>query len=79
MNARVFTQNGDRFYRAADGETFDQIALSFFGRTAGATEALMDANPDVPQNGAATFEAGDVVKLPRLATSARRRPTRLFE
>ncbi len=56
------------------GDVVDQIALAFYGRTAKATEAVLDANPhlaDLPP----VLPAGVVVTLPDLPKTPT--PTRL--
>ncbi len=37
--------------RSIEGDTVDLLALRAYGRTAGTTEALLDANPGLAGNG----------------------------
>lgn len=61
-----------------DGDVVDQIALTYYGRTAGATEALLDANPhlaDLP----ARLPAGVRVVLPDLPPTPVKTRVRLWD
>jgi phage tail protein X len=65
--------------RTMDGDTADQIALRIYGVTAGATEALLDANPNLATLGA-VLPVGVVVMLPELAPTLAASPvTRLWD
>ncbi len=55
------------------GDVVDQIALEVYGRTAGATEAVLDANP-VLAGLSARLPAGVVLVLPELAAQTVMKP-----
>lgn len=59
------------------GDVVDQIAKQVYGRTTGATEALLNANPQIaglPPR----LPAGVVVVLPDLATAETKPTVRLW-
>lgn len=78
MQERTFIRDTKRFYRTTDGDTFDQIALGFYGRTAGVTEALATANPDIMATHRGLFASGTLVHLPDLPALTTAAPVRLF-
>jgi phage tail protein X len=62
-----------------DGDTADRLALRLYGVTAGATEALLDANPVLGRLGP-VLPAGVVVQVPELAPALVSAPvTRLWD
>jgi phage tail protein X len=62
-----------------DGDTADLIAYRVYGVTAGATEALLSANPGLAARGP-VLPIGVVVNLPELAPSIASAPiTRLWD
>jgi phage tail protein X len=60
------------------GDVVDQIALEFYGRTAGAAEAVLDANPHLAAL-PATLPAGVTVILPELAATPVAARVRLWD
>ena len=50
---------------AAQGDTVDSICWSYYGRTAGVTEAVLDANQGLADE-VQPFRAGLVIHLPDL-------------
>lgn len=57
---------------ANQGETVDAICWRIYGRTAGVTEAVLDANPGLADLGA-TLPHGTLVQLPEVAPQAEQR------
>ncbi|MNF12349.1 Phage Tail Protein X [compost metagenome] len=57
---------------ANQGETVDAICWRHYGRTAGVTEAVLDANPGLADLGA-TLPHGTLVQLPEVAPQAEQR------
>ena len=57
---------------ANQGETVDAICWRHYGRTAGVTEAVLDANPGLADLGA-TLPHGTLVQLPAVAPQAEQR------
>ena len=57
---------------ANQGETVDAICWRHYGRTAGVTEAVLDANPGLADLGA-TLPHGTLVQLPDVAPQAEQR------
>lgn len=53
-------------YLTRDGDMIDAIAWTHYGRTAGATEAILAANPDLEARGP-KLPAGIEILLPELA------------
>lgn len=60
-----------------DGDMIDQIALDAYGRTDGATEAVLAANPHLAGL-PARLPAGVVIALPVIATSPVKPTVRLW-
>ena len=56
-----------REIRAIQGDTVDRICHRVYGRTAGVTEAVYDANPGLADIGP-IIPVGTLVKLPEVAT-----------
>lgn len=57
---------------AQQGETVDAICWRIYGRTAGVTEAVLDANPGLADLGI-TLLHGTQVQLPEIAPQAEQR------
>ena len=53
-------------YLTKDGDMLDAICAKHYGRTAGAVEAVLEANPGLAERGP-ELAAGVVVALPELA------------
>ncbi len=51
-------------YRSIDGDMIDAVCRRFYGREAGAVEAVLEANPGLADFGP-VLPAGTVVQLPR--------------
>lgn len=58
--------------RAQQGETVDAICWRHYGRTAGVTEAVLDANPGLADLGT-ILPHGTLVQLPEVAPQAEQR------
>lgn len=54
---------------AAQGDTVDSICWDYYGRTAGVTEAVLDANPGLADLGA-IIPHGTAITLPDAAPQA---------
>jgi phage tail protein X len=61
-----------------DGDMVDHLALAAYGRTAGATEAILDANPGLEALGP-ILPAGVVVTLPELAETPESAVVKLWD
>ncbi|PZO04863.1 MAG: phage tail protein [Alphaproteobacteria bacterium] len=61
-----------------DGDVIDQIALEAYGRTHGATEAILVANPGLAAQGP-ILQAGVIVTLPELPTATTIERVRLWD
>jgi phage tail protein X len=59
----------ERVLTSIAGDTADLIALRVYGRTAGATEAILDLNPGLAALGA-TIPLGTKINLPSLLAAA---------
>ena len=57
---------------AAQGDTVDSLCWSYYGRTAGVTEAVLDANPGLADFGP-IIPHGTQVTLPDAALQAEQR------
>ena len=57
---------------AQQGETVDAICWRHYGRTAGVTEAVLDANPGLADLGT-ILPHGTLVQLPEVAPQAEQR------
>lgn len=57
---------------AQQGETVDAICWRIYGRTAGVTEAVLDANPGLADLGP-ILPHGTLVQLPEVAPQAEQR------
>lgn len=65
-------------YRTKDGDTVDWICWTHYGRSAGTTEAVLEANPGLADWGD-RLPAGVAVVLPDLPAPNRRRVVRLWD
>lgn len=63
---------------ARDGDMIDQIAQEAYGRTGGAAEALLDANPHLAAL-PARLPAGTIIELPDLPTPVASRTIKLWD
>lgn len=63
---------------ARDGDLIDQVAQEAYGRTAGATEALLAANPHLATL-PARLPAGTVIDLPDIPAPAAVRTIKLWD
>lgn len=63
--------------RAQDGDTFDLIAQRIYGRTAGMTEQIIAANPQIDQK-SPILKAGTLVYLPGAPTQQTRQGVQLW-
>lgn len=63
---------------ARDGDMVDQIAMEAYGRTEGATEALLAANPHLAAL-PARLPAGTVVALPDIPAPVAVRTIKLWD
>lgn len=52
-------------YRTKDGDMLDWICSKHYGRTSGAVEAVLEANPGLADMGP-IYEAGTLILLPEL-------------
>ena len=52
-------------YRTTDGDVIDAVCRRFYGREAGAVEAVLEANPGLAELGP-VLPAGTLVELPDL-------------
>ncbi|MFU3873508.1 tail protein X [Pseudomonas aeruginosa] len=57
---------------AAQGDTVDSLCWQYYGRTAGVTEAVLDANPGLADQGP-IIPHGTLVTLPDAAPQAEQR------
>jgi len=57
---------------ANQGETVDALCWRIYGRTAGVTEAVLDANPGLADLGT-NLPHGTLVQLPEMAPQAEQR------
>jgi len=65
-------------YRTRDGDMLDEICHSYYGRTAGAVEAVLEANPGLAALGPA-YAAGVVIALPELPSTETAQAIRLWD
>jgi phage tail protein X len=67
-----------QIYRTTDGDMLDLIAWAAYGVQAGATEALIEANPHVIDIGLA-LPSGIEINLPDLDPQPVAQPVRLWD
>lgn len=65
-------------YQTVDGDTLDRICHAYYGRTSGAVEAVMEANPGLADRGP-VFDAGVKIVLPDLPEPAAANTVRLWD
>lgn len=58
--------------RAHQNDTVDNLCWRYYGRTAGVTEAVLEANPGLADNGP-ILPQGLIVNMPEAQTSAPQR------
>ena len=61
-------------YRSRDGDVVDDICRHFYGREAGAVEAVLEANPGLAEKGP-VLAADTVIELPDLPRPLETIPT----
>ena len=61
-------------YRSVDGDVVDAVCRRFYGREAGAVEAVLEANPGLAELGP-TLPAGIEIHLPDLPRPLETIPT----
>lgn len=64
--------------RAIQGDTVDAICWRFYGRTAGVTEAVLEANPGLADFGA-HIPQGTLVVMPAEAPQPQRQTVNLWD
>ena len=64
--------------RAIQGDTVDAICWRFYGRTAGVTEAVLEANPGLADFGA-HIPQGALVVMPAEAPQPQRQTVNLWD
>lgn len=64
--------------RAIQGDTVDAICWRFYGRTAGVTEAVLEANPGLADLGA-QIPQGTLVAMPAVAPQPQRQTVNLWD
>ena len=65
-------------YRTKEGEVLDQIAFRYYGTHEGTVEAVLEANPNLADEGV-TLPAGLLVTLPAMNAPAKNKPIRLWD
>jgi phage tail protein X len=65
-------------YRTKDGDTLDWICHKHYGRTSGAVEAVLEANPSLASKGP-IYTAGVSIKLPELPEAQAETVVRLWD
>ncbi|OWJ92740.1 phage tail protein [Pseudomonas sp. A46] len=63
---------------AHQGETLDALCWRIYGRTAGITEAVLQANPGLAEQGPVLHQ-GTAVRLPPQPPEPERTPIRLWD
>jgi phage tail protein X len=64
--------------RANQGDTVDALCWRYYGRTAGVTEQVLEANPGLAEHGA-VLPMGTVVELPDQPTQPVTRRLQLWD
>lgn len=64
--------------RAMQGETVDALCWRHYGRTAGVTEAVLEANPGLADGGP-VLAHGQLVTLPEQAPQAQKKMVNLWD
>jgi phage tail protein X len=65
-------------YRTRDLDMLDWICRKHYGRTAGAVEAVLEANPGLAELGP-VYAAGVLIKLPELPSASAGKAIRLWD
>ena len=65
-------------YSCQDGDMLDAICQRYYGRTSGAVEAVLEANPGLAQLGP-VYVATTKIVLPDLPTSPVKKTVRLWD
>jgi len=65
-------------YRTRDGDMLDWICFKYYGRTAGAVEAVLEANAGLADLGP-VYAAGVLIALPALADTRTETVVRLWD
>ncbi len=64
--------------QAQQDDTVDELCWRYYGRTAGVTEAVLEANPGLCDSGP-LLSAGQVVYLPELPPPTQRETVQLWD
>ncbi|RON97135.1 phage tail protein [Pseudomonas fluorescens] len=64
--------------RAQQNDTVDALCWRHYGRTAGVTEAVLDANPGLADHGP-TLPQGLLVQMPEAQAAAQRQVVNLWD
>lgn len=65
-------------YRTKDGDMLDWICSKHYGRTSGAVEAVLEANPGLADLGP-IYEAGTLIRLPMLPATESAATVKLWD
>jgi phage tail protein X len=65
-------------YRTKDGDMLDWICAKHYGRTSGAVEAVLEANPGLADLGP-VYEAGTLIQLPILPATESAATVKLWD
>lgn len=68
----------DQTYSCRDGDMLDQICQRYYGRAAGAVEAVLEANPGLATMGP-VYNAGTLIVLPDLPATVSKPTVRLWD
>lgn len=63
---------------ALQGDTVDELCQRYYGRTAGVTEAVLEANPGLCE-GPPQLTAGQIVYMPDIASAAQDETIQLWD
>lgn len=65
-------------YRCSDGDMLDEICYRHYGRSIGAVEEVLEANPGLADKGP-VFSVGTEILLPELASSNELQTVKLWD
>lgn len=65
-------------YRTSAGDMLDWICHRYYGRTTGAVEAVLQANPHLAELGP-VYAAGLIIELPELPPAAATKTVKLWD
>jgi len=65
-------------YRCSDGDMLDEICFRHYGRSSGAVEAVLEANPGLADKGP-VLAVGTQILLPDLAESNEAKTVKLWD